>query len=498
MQAILGLLFIGGLIWLGPWGWFILFLLVVVGVAANSKKGGEIKVPEPKAVHPKAPPFPVDGVPAGPQSLPENGWLVLLTDVCAQYSATNYFAGELIPTDKLYAALKAYPLPNGGFPVALIDTTIFVSPDCGMLIGKGGVSWHNWLVPTKISALEWKDLSKLAISIDGSKIKIGNDGVFETSGSQLGTGVIKAMLERLQEMWDKSQIPPPSTFDISDPLELPPTISPTPYPGSEWSGKLTEICAQYTSPDFYVAELIPQDKLEIALQTYPLNGGGRAIALIDATVFGSAKNGMLIGEYGLSWHHSNGHSTISTMSWAIFSELAVSVDGSKIKMGNNAVFETAGTRFDKIKIKSLLERIGGLWTESVAVAEPNASADEREVTKPMPQASEASESLKLDKTDINTADFDSLLALPGIGAADAKLLIQRRDSYGPLSSMDQLVTVLSLKPHIAERLRPLVTFSLVTSKPPESPKDPPTSHPTPKPTPTPPKSTGPARAPIDF
>lgn len=304
-------------------------------------------------------------------------------------------------------------------------------------------------------------------------------------------------LDKADEQRTKSQIPPRSTLDTVDPLDPPRAISPAPYAGVEWSGKLTEVCSRYTSPSFYVAELIPKDKLQNALKTYPLNDGGKPIALIDATVFGSAKNGMLIGEHGLSWHNSVVKSKVSTMLWAELSVLAITVVGSQIKIGNDAVFETAGSQFDKKKIVTLLELIGDTWMKSLT-AEEEPPPDEPEVARPMSPPPVASERPKLVKTDVNTAVFDSLLALPGIGAADAKLIAQHIQSNGPMASIDEMSMILNLKPHIVERLRPLVTFSTTKPEPPEPPKSSIPAVPAAEQHPMPPRAQGPVRAPIDF
>ncbi len=274
-------------------------------------------------------------------------------------------------------------------------------------------------------------------------------------------------------------------------------ISRKPYGGGELRSKLTEVCSRYTSPSYYVAELIPRDKLQNALKTYPLSDGGQPIALIDTTVFGSAKNGMLIGEFGISWHNSAGISKISTMLLADLSILAITVDGSKIKIGNEAVFETAGSQFDKKKIVTLLELIGDTWMESLTTDE-EPQPDEPKITRPMSPPPVASERPELVKTDINTAVFDSLLALPGIGAADAKLIAQHIQSNGPLTSIDEMSMILNLKPHIIERLRPLVTFSTTKPEPPEPPKSMPPAAPAAEQHPMPPRAQGPVRAPIDF
>lgn len=284
------------------------------------------------------------------------------------------------------------------------------------------------------------------------------------------------------------QMPPGDTLEVN---------SRDPHAGADWRKKLTEVCSRYASPGFYVAELIPQDKLKNALKTYPFNGGGQQIALIDAAFFASAENGMLIGEHGLCWHHWSVNGKVSSMLWTEFSELAITVDGSKINIGSDAVFETAGTSFDINEIVSLLKLIGEMWAESIATVE-NPPSDEPEVTKPMPLPPEASEPPKLGKTDINTANFDSLLALPGIGAADAKLIAQHIQSNGPLASIDEMSKVLNLKPHIIERLRPLVTFSTIKPEPSELPKLKPPTDPAAEQHPVPPKAQGPVRAPIDF
>ena len=271
----------------------------------------------------------------------------------------------------------------------------------------------------------------------------------------------------------------------------------------EWPIKLTNLCAQYTSADFYVAELIPQNKLESAREKYPSPGGGKVIALIDATIFGSAENGMLIGEYGLSWHNDWSTTTkVSALLWTDFWELAISIDKRSIKIGSDGVFDTSASQFDRNAIAAMLIRFQKLWKEEFVVnALPTSSPADIETTPPIPPKHlppEALAPLGRERIDVNTADFDALLTLPGIGAADAKLLIQHRNSHGRLPSMDDLVKVLSLKPYIVQRLRPLVTFSMGMSRTPEPPKSRPPIPPTPEPTPTPPKSTGPVRAPIDF
>lgn len=284
--------------------------------------------------------------------------------------------------------------------------------------------------------------------------------------------------------------------------ELSEKHAPSSIPNSSngWFQQLTDICAQYSANGYYVAELIPSKKLENALKKYPPHGGGRAVALIDTTVFGSADNGMLIGENGLSWSNFLETSTVSSMSWAELHLLAVTLDGTKVKIGNKAIFETTGTNLDKKDIRSLLEWIGNVWSESVDRPAPKHIPSEPETTQPIPTPPvlpPAPEPPKLETTDINSADFDSLLALPGIGVAEAKLAIKHRESKGSFSSLDEFAAVLNLKPHKVERLRSHVTFSQVAARPPVIIIEPVPVVPDPAPLPTQVKPRAPGRV-VDY
>ena len=61
------------------------------------------------------------------------------------------------------------------------------------------------------------------------------------------------------------------------------------------------------------------------------------------------------------------------------------------------------------------------------------------------------------KTRVNEATLDELLRLPGVGAAEANMIIKRRDEM-PFSSTVELIDFLELKPHFAARLEDLIDF----------------------------------------
>ena len=61
--------------------------------------------------------------------------------------------------------------------------------------------------------------------------------------------------------------------------------------------------------------------------------------------------------------------------------------------------------------------------------------------------------------DIASASYEELLTLPGIGAAEARILLKKRESGMTFGSIDEISELLNLKPHIAERLKERVKFS---------------------------------------
>ena len=61
--------------------------------------------------------------------------------------------------------------------------------------------------------------------------------------------------------------------------------------------------------------------------------------------------------------------------------------------------------------------------------------------------------------DLDRATASEMEALPGIGPSLAKRIVANRDSGGSFGSVDALCGVRGVGPKLAERLRPLVTFT---------------------------------------
>ena len=123
---------------------------------------------------------------------------------------------------------------------------------------------------------------------------------------------------------------------------------------------LLAIINSYHSEDYFKFGSIPPAKLAIALQHYPVDPSDTPLALVDATLFGSAKNGMVIGEKGIYWH--NDRSVYTARNFLSWEELAgspnpISKTTFEIEMMPGCRFGMSGCRMSKGTLISLLDRI---------------------------------------------------------------------------------------------------------------------------------------------
>ncbi|WP_052037950.1 ComEA family DNA-binding protein [Clostridium drakei] len=83
-----------------------------------------------------------------------------------------------------------------------------------------------------------------------------------------------------------------------------------------------------------------------------------------------------------------------------------------------------------------------------------------------PQSENKNETMS--SIDINTASENELAALPGIGLILAKKAVNHRETKGYFNSVDEFAEILSLKPHVLQRVKPLITVSKIENKTDES------------------------------
>jgi hypothetical protein len=96
--------------------------------------------------------------------------------------------------------------------------------------------------------------------------------------------------------------------------------------------QLLTIINNINSGSYYTYGNIPSNKLQAAIQTYPVDSLDTPLALIDTTVMGSAKSGMVIGLKGI--YFRNDWTTKTVKNFISWDELSK----SKIPIGDGAMY----------------------------------------------------------------------------------------------------------------------------------------------------------------
>lgn len=150
---------------------------------------------------------------------------------------------------------------------------------------------------------------------------------------------------------------------------------------------LVSVIERYSASGFYVGAKIPQKKLNNALENYPVLPGDTALALIDATVFGSAKVGMLFGLRGIYWKNDWTTETIKNfLAWGELAGQDIEAQGSKITLAPGCVFDMAGASMKSRQLAALLHEILALAPveASVGIQVTNLALQPSPAEKPGP------------------------------------------------------------------------------------------------------------------
>lgn len=216
-----------------------------------------------------------------------------------------------------------------------------------------------------------------------------------------------------------------------------------------WGEVLTNLCAQFEGDGLFVAEHISEKKLETVQYFYPPPMGGKIIALLDVTVMGSAKCGLAISTFGLSWRNdwAGAQPGSGDMLWKDFVTMPLSGENRflEFNLGEGNSLNVAGASFSRDRLHELLTQI------QVAFQEFD--------KKSAPQKPKWPKKLAL--VDINSAGLDALIALPAIGAAEAHQILQHRRDGKHIGSMEELAALVDLKPHHVVRLQTFLQFSSI-------------------------------------
>ena len=128
--------------------------------------------------------------------------------------------------------------------------------------------------------------------------------------------------------------------------------------------QLLAIINAYNSDSYYGYGNIPPKKLQAAVQHYPVDLDETPLALIDSTVFGSAKTGMVIGLKGIYWKNSwNVKTSRNFLSWDELanSNTKISRTTYDVQLFPGCEFGMSGSSMNKDLLVNLLNQIISLY-----------------------------------------------------------------------------------------------------------------------------------------
>lgn len=147
--------------------------------------------------------------------------------------------------------------------------------------------------------------------------------------------------------------------------------------------KVLGVLQNFHSEGLYVAPDIPHKKADNAAASYGMPSSAKVFAIVDSTVFGSAKNGLAFTSHGLYWKNDWTTTSAKThMPWEEFkaTHQGRATKGSELFLGNGCAFGMAGSSMKPKALLQLMEKLAEQLHEPV---EPVEQAVETPVVQPV-------------------------------------------------------------------------------------------------------------------
>lgn len=133
--------------------------------------------------------------------------------------------------------------------------------------------------------------------------------------------------------------------------------------------QIRTVCAAYTSQGWWVEDAIPQGRLQNAREHWTQPPEGHVIAFMDATFFGSGKEGLAVTDAGIVWHSDPGSAPRCAYDWSELAGMPIRVCGALLQIGNGVV-NTAGQAMDAGYLASCLRNLQQLALNAGAPRAP--------------------------------------------------------------------------------------------------------------------------------
>ena len=217
--------------------------------------------------------------------------------ICRGYAASGFHVLP-VPADKVRTARESWKVPPPEDRVLVfVDATVFGSGKTGLVVWDEGLIWDAGLTGQHQWQCSWKELGAAAVRVYGDNVQIGG-GAVSFAGAASRKEPLVACLRELQRAAIAAGAPGAVAY-VPEGYAFP--AAGQPAAGAE---VLKELIEGMSGPWVLVAPAIPEKKQRNARAAMKVPPDESVLALCDATLFGSAKDGLVVGTRGIYWNNS--------------------------------------------------------------------------------------------------------------------------------------------------------------------------------------------------
>jgi hypothetical protein len=385
-----------------------------------------------------------------------------IQEVCARYPGPDWWVHREIPADRLANAREHWRTPPAGDVIAFADTTVFGSGKNGLAVLETGVVWHSGHVSRMRDSYTWMELGAVPIR-ECVGVQIGG-GLLVTSGLKMERHHLAACLRVLQQLARDAGAPRAVAY-VPEGRAFPAAGQP---PAD--TAELQALLHAVPHKDLHVAPDVPVKKERNARDSMRIPPDETVLALLDATVWGGARNGVVVGTRGIYWRNFVTPSKNAHMTWDALARARVAAVADLIVLSEQDWVEPASGGQMDFAAPFLL---GLQWSARARMpAEERAAAiraaGEVEPPPPAPGEGVAQWHLAVDGQQFGPYDAATVGAMAAAGQVNADAChawTAGMPGWVPLREVPELAAVIS-----APRPAPPVAPTPPTPTPPAAPQ----------------------------
>ena len=266
-----------------------------------------------------------------------------------------FYVAATAPEKKMSNARSAFPIPPDEYILALTDTTLFGSGKTGLAITRWGIRWANGnSVKTNVKALSWDEIANLPSALEcvDNKFTLAPGGVYNNSGSNIEEKKMKKVLTAIYG-YCKS-----STFLVSKSAEE----LAEEEKSLSVAAKIERVLKNITDSGFLYGDRLVAKKKIKAAKSCMVDAGDEILAMIDASLFGTAATALVITATGVYWHNKEdvGRCFISWNKMLDYKDTITVKEGNRLMFSQGFGFKSGMAKIDLENLKNTFLQIAEL------------------------------------------------------------------------------------------------------------------------------------------